>query len=107
MQMTAPGLLDSLGSETITYYPRTGGSRQIEAIVEYLGPQPMDGLAGGSRPAFDILVKNHPTQGLTSRELDTGGDKIKLPMRIDLAGRIVRLTKIMAQDKAMLRLRAW
>jgi len=82
-------------------------SRQINAIVEYLGPQPMDGLSGGSRPAFEVLVRNHPTEGITSKELDTGGDKIKLPMRIDLAGKTVRLTRIVAQDKAMLRLRAW
>jgi len=105
--MTSAGVLDSLGAEKITYYPRGGGSREIDVIVEYLGPQPMDGLAGGSRPAFDILVRNHPTQGLTSKELDTGGDKIKLPMRIDLAGKTVRLTRLIAQDKAMLRLRAW
>jgi hypothetical protein len=100
-------VLGETSAAMITYMPGSGASRQIEAQIHYLGPQPMDGLAGGSRPQFDLLVRNDSVAGISSRELDTAVDKAEIPPRIGMAAQTVRLVKIMAQDRAMLRLRAW
>jgi hypothetical protein len=100
-------VLGEMSEVTITYLPGTGGSRQIDCQIHYLGPEQMDGLRGGSRPQFDLLVKNNALSGISSKLLDTARDKAQIPLRIGEAVKTVRLVKIMAQDKAMLRLRAW
>jgi len=103
----AGGIQSDLSAQTVYYLPKSGGSRSINAIVTYLGPQTMDGLRGGSRPHFDISVRNSSVYGISSRELNTGGDKIQIPMRMGRSVRTVRLVNLIAQDRAMLRIRAW
>jgi len=100
-------MLSGMSAATITYVPGSGASRQIEAQIAYLGPQPMDGLSGGSRPQFDLLVKNNSASGISSREIDTALDKAQIPPRIGKTAVTVRLVGIEAQDRAMMRLRAW
>jgi len=100
-------VLGGMSAATITYLPGAGSSRQIEAQIAYLGPQPMDGLRGGSRPQFDILVRNDATTGISAKELDTARDKVQIALRRGRSVRTVRLCAIIKQDKAMLRLRAW
>ena len=103
----APGVQSSLSSATITYLPRGGPARTIQAIVEYKGPQPLDGLRGGSRPHVELLVRNHATLGISSKEIDTGGDLLQVPLRRGRSVRTVRIVQIIGQDRAMLRLAAW
>lgn len=103
----APGDQSSLSAVTITYLPRGGGSRSIKAIIEYKGAKPLDGLSGGSRPHVELLVRNDATYGISSREIDTGGDKVQVPFRRGRSVRTVRIVQILAQDRAMLRLAAW
>lgn len=103
----APGVQESLSAATITYLPRGGGSRSIKAIVEYVGAQSLDGLKGGSRPHVELYVRNDVAAGISSREIDTGGDKVQVPLRMGRSVRTVRIVKILAQDRAMLRLAAW
>ncbi len=88
----------------VTYTPRTGAPRSIEVLIQYVGPRALAGIAGGSRPHLEILVRNHATLGITSRQVDTGGDKLTLPLRIGRVDKIVRIVEIIAQDRAMLRL---
>ena len=96
-----------LSSQTLLYTPRSGTARSIEAIVEYPGPESMDGIRGGSRPHVELLVRNHATLGILARDIDTGGAKVTVPMRRGRAARTLRITQIISHDKAMLRLRAW
>jgi len=100
-------VLGGMSAATITYLPGTGSSRQIEAQISYLGPEAMDGLRGGSRPQFDILVRNNATTGISAKQLDTARDKVQIALRRGRSVRTVRLCAIITQDKAMLRLRAW
>jgi len=103
----AGSLLSSASSATVVYRPGSGPVRSIAAQVTYLLPDAMDGLAGGSRPQFDILVKNDSVMGISIRELDTAMDKISLPPRIGRASITVRIVEVIKQDRGMLLLRAW
>jgi len=94
---------DGLSYDTITYYPRNGGSREIRATLEFLGPDTIGTFS--RRPVIDIYIKNNSSSGISSAEVDTGGDKIELPLRYGLAVRKVRIVKIMGQEKALLHLR--
>jgi len=98
--------MDGLNAKTITYRPRSGASRSIKAIIEYPGPGAIDGLSGGSRPVMDIYVENSSTTGISSAEVDTGGDKLDVPLRFGLTNTRVRVTRIVAQDKAILHIQA-
>ena len=98
--------MDGLDAKSITYYPRGGGSRSIEAIIEYPGPAAIGDLAGGSRPIMDIYIENSSTSGISSAEVDTGGDKLDVPLRFGLTAARVRITRIVAQDKAVLHIQA-
>jgi len=98
--------MDGLDAKSITYRPRTGASRSVKAIVDYPGPGAIGGLAGGSRPILDIYIENSSTSGISSAEVDTGGDKLDVPLRFGLTAARVRVTKIVAQDKAILHIQA-
>ena len=67
----------------------------------------MGAVAGGSRPYVEILVNNNATTGISSKEVDTGGDKITVPMRIGLTAKVLRIVEIIAQDEALIRLRCF
>ncbi|MBN1377855.1 MAG: hypothetical protein JXA04_01315 [Gammaproteobacteria bacterium] len=67
----------------VVYKPGGGGSRQIRAIIVRFPPAKV-GPSGsqGRTPKAIIAVKNDSTEGISSTELDTGGDKISYPVRI-------------------------
>ena len=106
LQMAVDSTMESLSYDTITYWPRVGGSRTIKAIIDYPGPEAISGLAGGSRPILDVYIENNSIRGITSAEVDTGGDKLDLPMRYNLAAKRMRIIKIAAQDKSILHVQA-
>lgn len=66
----APGLLSHFG-ETITYYPGSGASRQITALVDR-----------SQAPDYYIRVLNSTATGISSAELDTGTDEVSFPLRV-------------------------
>lgn len=99
----ADDILGVLSQVTIVYLPKAGGSRTIQGLIEYLGPSLMAGVAGGSRPRMELLVRNDTTYGISSREIDTGGDKVQIPLRRGRSVRTVRIVELLAQDRAMLR----
>jgi len=98
--------MDGLGAKSITYRPRIGLSRNIEAIIEYPGPEAIDGVAGGSRPIMDVFVENKSIKGISSAEVDIGGDELDVPLRYGLTNKEVRIIQIVEQDKAILHVRA-
>lgn len=101
------GIESSLSSATIVYLPKAGGSRSIQAVIDYVGAQALDGLKGGSRPHVELYVRNDAAAGISSREIDTGGDKVQVPLRRGRSVRTIRIVQILAQDRAMLRLLAY
>lgn len=106
LQLAVGPSFGTLDAKTIIYYPRGGGSRSIEAIIEYPGPAAIDGLLGGSRPVIDIYVKNDSISGISSAEVDTGGDKVDVPMRFGLSASRMRIVNLIGHDKAVLHVQA-
>jgi len=98
--------LESLSYDTIIYRPRAGGTRTIKGIIDFAGPAPIGALAGGSRPVIDIYFENSSVRGISSAEVDTGGDKLDLPQRYGLAAKTLRIIDMPAQDRAIVHLRA-
>lgn len=106
LQLAVGSMLHGLSVKTIVYRPRIGSSRNIEAIIEYPGPETIDGLAGGSRPILDVYIRNDSIKGISSAEVDTGGDELDVPLRYGLTNQEVRIIQIVDQNKAMLHVRA-
>lgn len=106
LQLSVGSVLDELSAKQITYRPRIGSSRNIEAIIEYPGPEAINGLAGGSRPVLDIFVENKSIKGISSAEVDIGGDELDVPLRYGLTNKEVRIIQIVNQSKAILHIRA-
>lgn len=94
------------GAERVTYLPGVGASRGIWAVISRRAAGPMAGVSGGSLPAFEVLVKNHATEGIESDVVDCGVDKIRCGKRVDNRPVVMRLTEILSQDAAMMSLAA-
>ncbi len=72
-------------AETVTYYPQryglTTSPRTIKAVVtrnQVSTFNPDEQLV----PEFEVRVANSSTTGISSSELNTGGDTIKLAVRV-------------------------
>lgn len=72
-------------AESVTYYPHRFGTaaspRVIKAVVirnQVAVFNPDEQIV----PEFEVRVANNATTGISSDELNTGGDMIKLAMRI-------------------------
>jgi hypothetical protein len=76
-----PLLLSQFG-EPITYRPRAGGTRPIDAIVEREPPAIYDASGNAIMPKAVIRVYNSCRSGIASNEVDTGGDEIEMPLKI-------------------------
>jgi hypothetical protein len=69
-------IIRAAGREQITYVPSHGNSRSIYAIVERSPRQGVDGYDRTYAPGLIVHVANHPTDGISSAELDTSLDRI-------------------------------
>ena len=89
-------------AEEVTYYPRTGTARTVDAIVirEALAVLTEDGDA--VIPLFEIHVANTETRGITSEELNLGGDRIEFAVRVGGALTRRTITKLVGHDEGML-----
>ena len=90
--------------ETVTYWLASGGSRSITAVVDRERPADLDGAPHGSAPLLVIEVANDSTTGISSDEVDTGGDKIEVAVRIGESAQKRLIKKIISQDAGMMRL---
>ena len=86
------------GAETVTYWPASGSSRSISAVVTRSEP--------GRMPVINALVMNSETEGIASDEVDTGGDKIELGKRVGESPKKLRITEILSQDAGLVLLAA-
>lgn len=97
-------------AETVTYYPHVGfgeteTSREIKAIV--IRNQIETSSADGGDvviPVFEVYVKNDSTLGISSSELDTGGDKILIATRIGGTAKKRSIVYLVDQDEGMIQL---
>jgi hypothetical protein len=96
-------------AETVVYHPRQfrfGDNRQPRTITAVVIRETMQTLSeDGSEtilPVFEVHVANNATTGISSEELDTGGDQIELPTRDGKPPTRRAVMKLTTQDHAML-----
>lgn len=100
---SAADMVDTCG-ESVTYYPKGGGSRAITAIINRGQPGDLDGPPQGVAPRLIIHVANDSSTGISSNEIDTGGDEVKVAVRIGETVQSRRITKIVTMDAGMMEL---
>lgn len=88
--------------EPVTYYPKGGSSRDIIAIVDRLPPGGISGSPHGNTFKFLVVVKNDSDDGISSSEINLGGDKISLPKRIGLTAAQRKIDVVQWQDVGMM-----
>jgi len=86
------------GTETVTYYPASGDSRQISAVITRSEP--------GRMPVVNALVMNSETEGIASDLVDTGGDKIECAKRVGEKPGLLRITEVLNHDAGLMLLAA-
>ena len=100
---TAAEFADTFG-ESVTYYPKAGGSRAITAVVTREQPAQVDGAPYGHTPKLSVQVINSATTGISSAEINTGGDEICIAVRAGETAERRRITKIVSMDHGMMEL---
>jgi len=91
--------------EWVEYLPREGRARTIRAVVERSPPEPLDGAPGGVKPSMVLVVLNDEQAGVGSREVDTGGDRVRVPSRIGRAAEEHRILDVAQNDEGTLELK--
>lgn len=89
-------------AEVVTYYARHGSARDITVQVfrDALGVLAEDGDT--VLPTFEIHVKNDATLGISSEELNLGGDSIEFAIRVGQAKSRRSITRLVSHDEGML-----
>ena len=89
-------------AEPVEYFKRDGVARCINAVVirEALAILPEDG--DHVTPLFEVHVTNDETLGISSDELNLGGDSIALATRVGLESTRRTITKLLGHDEGML-----
>ena len=90
--------------ESVKYLPSGGGSRTITAIVDREPPAELEGMSGAHATRTIVNVANNATTGISSSEINLGGDKIELSVRINETAKQKRIVGIISQDAGMMRL---
>lgn len=96
--------IDNLGAEAIIYLPAAGGSRAIDALVNREQPAETGDAPHGHAPLLTIVVINSATTGISSDEVDCGGDKVELPVRLGETAQERLIAGIISQDSGMMKL---
>lgn len=91
-------------AEAVTYVPAVGDERAIRAIIDRSPPMPPAGspLKAGLAPKITAEVANDSTDGISSAEIDIGGDQLKLPVRIGEAAAARAIVSILRHDEGSL-----
>jgi hypothetical protein len=89
-------------AEKIVYIPRSGKSRNLDAVVirDQLGILPEDGDV--VLPSFEIHVANNIVGGIASDELDLGGDMLVFSVRVGDPPERRSITRLISHDEGML-----
>lgn len=95
-----------------TYHPTGGTPRSIMLIVNRDVPDSIpESPAGGMGQVITVNALNRKTAiadddygGIGSDEVDTGGDKVTLPLRIDQTPKQRPIVAVLEQDGGMMKL---
>ncbi len=103
LAVAADQLLSQFG-EAVTYYPKGGGTRDIVGVVDRNPVGAITGSPHGNTPRMMVIVKNDASDGISSSEVNTGGDKINLDVRIGESEQQRRITSLVWHDYGMMHL---
>lgn len=89
-------------AEPVVYCPKSGNSRPIQAVVirEQLAILPEDG--DNVTPLFEVHVANSKTDGISSSELNLGGDAIEFALRVGQPVSKRNIQRLLGHDEGML-----
>jgi len=89
-------------AETATYRPRSGLCRSVRVVIirDALALVPEDGDT--VTPVSEIHVSTTGDYGITSAELDIGGDAIEFEYRLGREARPRTITRLLGHDEGML-----
>lgn len=89
-------------AEPVTYYKKTGKARPIDAVVvrDALAILPEDGDT--VTPVFEIHVANDIVKGISSEELNLGGDMIAFAPRVGQPVERREIIRILSHDEGMI-----
>jgi hypothetical protein len=91
-------------AETVTYYPRLGcgEGREIQAVVvrDQLSVFPEDGDT--VTPSFEVHVVNDDELGISSEEINTGGDQLLFATRVGKCATYHSIIRILSHDEGMI-----
>ncbi len=88
--------------EAVTYYPKGGSSRDINAVVDRNPVAGINGVPHGNASQVIVKVKNDSDDGISSSEVNVGGDHIKFAVRIGKTATQKRITGIPWEDVGMM-----
>lgn len=81
-QVAAPGLIGYFG-EDLVYLPASGAEgRPIKGIVERGAMEILAEIGDHATQAIIVQVLSHGVRGILASEIDTGGDRIRVALRI-------------------------
>lgn len=91
-------------AETVQYWPRGAlTARTIKAVVIRESIQTLsENNSETVLPMFEVHVANDATNGISSTELDCGGDQIAIPPRDGYAASRRAVYRLVTQDHGML-----
>ena len=101
MAAALPAMMHSFG-ETVSYTPAGGEAREITAAVRRQPPGPVEGMPAGRGPQLTIAVANDATTGISSSELDTGGDTVTVAVRVGQTPKVRAIVGIVSHNAAQM-----
>lgn len=87
-------------AEWVIYRPLNGIPRSVKAIVDRSPPESMS--PHGLAPRMTVMVANDPSDGISSREIDTGGDMIDVADRVGCDATSRPIAQITSHDEGFI-----
>ena len=88
--------------ETVTYYNRDGDARDIKAIVVRDALEVLSEAGDVTSLSFAVHVVNSAALGISSEEIDRGGDMIEFPSQIGQEATRRSIVRILEHDEGMI-----
>lgn len=88
-------------SESVVYRPFGGTARTISALVNRFPPNQLPGVPEASLPSVVLTVRNNATTGISSTELDTGGDRLDVAIRYGETASTREIARLLKSDAGL------